>query len=64
MTRLVLILIWILFHLYNEEKDNGVSFYRIFNNVETDVEETLKAENEKDLEDIEYFDEISNLCES
>ena len=29
-----------------------------------DVEETLKAEYEKDLEDIENFDDISNLCES
>ena len=47
-----------------EEKDNDVSFYRWFNNVETDIEETLKAEYEKGLYNIENFDEISNLCES
>ena len=47
-----------------EEKFNDVRFYRWFNNVETDIEETLKAEYEKGLEDIENFDEISNLCDS
>ena len=44
----------------NEEKDNDESF----NNVETDIKEILKGEYEKDLEDIENFDEISDLCES
>ena len=40
----------------NEEvNDNIVNFYRTFNNVETD---------EDTVEDIENFDEISNLCES
>ena len=49
----------------NEEvNDNDVNFYRTFNNVETDIEQTLKEEYERDLEDIENFDEISNLCES
>ena len=48
----------------NEEKDNDVCFYCSFNNVETDIEETLKAEYEQGLEDIGNFDEISNLCES
>ena len=48
----------------NEEIDNGVCFYRRFNNFETDIEETLKAEYEQGLEDIGNFDEISNLCES
>ena len=48
----------------NEEIDNGVCFYRSFNNFETDIEETLKAEYEQGLEDIGNFDEISNLCES
>ena len=48
----------------NEETDNEVNFYRTFNNVETGIEETLKAEYEKGLEDIGNFDEISNLCES
>ena len=49
----------------NEEvNDSDVNFYRTFNNVETDIEQTLKEEYERDLEDIENFDEISNLCES
>ena len=48
----------------NEETDNEVNFYRTFNNVETGIEETLKAEYEKGLEDIGNFDDISNLCES
>ena len=49
----------------NEEvNDNDVHFYRTFNNVETDIEQTLKEEYERGLEDIENFDEISNLCES
>ena len=48
----------------NKEKDNDVSFYCSFNNVETDIEETLKAEYEKGLYNIQNFDEISNLCES
>ena len=36
----------------------------MFNNAETDIEETLKKEYEDDLKDIEKLDEISNLCES
>ena len=48
----------------NEETDKEVNFYRTFNNVETGIEETLKAEYEKGLEDIGNFDDISNLCES
>ena len=49
----------------NEEvNDNDVNVYRTFNNVETDIERTLKEEYEKSLEDIESFDEISNLCQS
>ena len=35
-------------------------FDHIFNNVEADIEQTLKEEYEKGLEDIENFDEISN----
>ena len=42
----------------NEETDNDVSFYRGFNNVHIDIEETLKVEYEKGLEDIDNFDEI------
>ena len=48
----------------NEEKKNDVSFYRSFNNVEADIHEKLKTEYEIGLQDIENFDEISNLCES
>ena len=48
----------------NQEKGNELSFYRLFNNVETDIEETLKKEYEDSLKDIEKLDEISNLCES
>ena len=48
----------------NQENDNNVSFYQTFNNVETDIDETLKTEYEEGLYDIEHFDEISNLCES
>ena len=39
-------------------------FYRNFDNVETDIEQTLKCEYDKGLENIENFDEISNLCKS
>ena len=31
----------------NQETDVGVNFCRTFNNLETDIEETLKAEYEK-----------------
>ena len=48
----------------NQEKGNELSFYRLFNNVETDTEETLKKEYEDSLKDVEKLDEISNLCES
>ena len=48
----------------NEETENDINFYRDFDNVETDIGQTLKAEYDKDLEDIENFDEISNLRES
>ena len=36
----------------------------MFNNVETDIEETLKKEYEDGLKDIKKLDEISNLFES
>ena len=48
----------------NQEKGNELSFYRLFNHVETDIEETLKKEYEDSLKDIGKLDEISNLCES
>ena len=43
---------------------NDVNFYRTFNDVETNIEQTLKKEFERGLEGIENFDEISNLSES
>ena len=48
----------------NAEKENDSNFYRNFDNVETDIEQTLKVEYDKGLEHIENFYEISNLCES
>ena len=48
----------------NEERENNVSFYRCFNNVEDDINETLKYEYEKGLQDIENFNEIFNFWES
>ena len=44
--------------------DDDVSCYCNFNNVETDIEQTLKEEYDRGLQDIENFEEISNLCES
>ena len=37
----------------NEERENNVIFYRCFNNVEDDINETLKNKYEKGLQDIE-----------
>ena len=48
----------------NKEINNDVNFYGIFNNIETDIEQTLREEYEKSLHDVENFEEISNLCES
>ena len=48
----------------NEETENDINFYCNFDNVETDTEQTLKAEYDKGLEDIENFDKISNLRDS
>ena len=48
----------------NQENSNELSFYRSFNNVENEINETLKTEYEDGLKDIENLDEISNLCES
>ena len=50
--------------IYNQHEGNELSFYRLFNNVETDIEETLKEEYEDGLKDIKKLDEISNLFES
>ena len=43
----------------NQEVKTDVSFYRHFANVENDIDQVLKDA----LEDIDKFDEISNLCE-
>ena len=49
----------------NEERDNDVSFYASFNNFEADIDETLQNIYKiQGLQDIENFDEFSNLCES
>ena len=49
----------------NEQvNDDDVNFYCNFDNIETDIEQTLKEEYDRGLEDIENFEEISNLCES
>ena len=57
----LVILIQILFHPLLTKDDNN--FFRHFANVETDIEQTLQAEYNRGLEEIENFDEISNLCE-
>ena len=48
----------------NEETEKDINFYHNFNNIETDIEQTLKAQYDRGLEEIENFDEISNLCKS
>ena len=48
----------------NQEKGNELDFFRSFNNVETDIEETFKKDYEDGLRDIENLDEIANLYES
>ena len=48
----------------NEEVKMDVNFYRHFNNIETDIEQTLEDAYNEALHDVEKFDEISNLCES
>ena len=48
----------------NEEFNTDINFYRRFNNIETDIQETLKDEYNNALYDVENFEEISNLCES
>ena len=50
--------------IHNQDNSNELSFYRSFNNVENDINETLKKEYENGLKDIENLDEISNLCEN
>ena len=46
------------------KNDDDVNFYGNFDNIETDIEQILKEEYHRGLEDIENFEKISNLCES
>ena len=48
----------------NKEVKTDVNFYRHFNNIETDIEQTLEDAYNEALHDAEKFDEILNLCES
>ena len=48
----------------DEEQGNDIDFYHNFNNVETDTEQTLKNEYDEGINDLQDFDEISNLCQS
>ena len=44
----------------NQENGNELSFYWSLNNVENEINETLKKEYEGRLKDTENLDEISN----
>ena len=41
-----------------------MNFYWSFDNVETDIDETLAKEYEKCLQEIDNHNDISNLCET
>ena len=45
----------------DQDVNTDATFYRYFANVEKDVEQVLKDSYDEGLEDIENFDEISNL---
>ena len=47
----------------NQEVKTDVSFYRHLANVESDIDQVLKDAYNEALEDIDKFDETSNLCE-
>ena len=46
----------------DQEVGTDVNFYRHFANVENDLDQVLRDSHNEALEDIEQFDEISNLC--
>ena len=46
----------------DQNVNTDVSFHRGFTNVENDIEQVLKESYEESLEDLDNFDEISNLC--
>ena len=48
----------------NKEVKTDVDFYRHFNSIETDIEQTLEDAYNEALHNDEKIDEISNLCES
>ena len=48
----------------DEELGNNIDFYHNFNNVETNIEQTLKNEYDEGIKNLQDFDEISNLCQS
>lgn len=48
----------------DEEVQTNPSFYCDFTNVEVDIEQTLGEVYNKAVNDLENYDEISNLCES
>ena len=47
----------------NQEVKTYVNFYRHFPNVENAIDQVLRGAYNETLEDIDTFDEISNLCE-
>ena len=47
----------------DDEKGNEESFYRKFDNMKTSVDEILKQEYDKSIQDIDDID-LSNLCET
>ena len=47
----------------DQEVGTDVNFYRHFANVENDRDQVLTEAHNEALEDIEQFDEISNLCD-
>ena len=50
--------------IWQRRSKTDVNFYGHFNNVETDIEQTLEDAYNEALHDVGKFDEISNLCES
>ena len=47
----------------DQDVNTDANFYRHFANVENDTEQVLKDSYDEGLEDIENFEEISNLCQ-
>ena len=50
-----------IFFVYDNEINTSVNFYRQFTNVENDLNQVLTETHNEAIEDIEQFDEISNL---